>query len=179
MTRDLKPEESPDPTLRHALRHVVRAFSAKMSRRLAEYGVSDAEYVSMFALRRIPNMSSADLARWSGVSRQGTTEVLKSLITSGLVERHPDPNHGRILQTCLTDRGEEVIAACEDAADALEDEMCSGLTPDEVALLGDLLRRCAEGLDNPIREGRFPLQRLARSSSRYRAVMTPESVPPP
>ncbi len=169
MSRERDPAQSPDPTLRHALRHVVRAFSAKLSGQLAGYGVSEAEYVSMFALRRIPDMSNADLSRWTGVSPQGTNEVLKSLIASGMVERHPAPDHGRILQACLTERGEEVIAACEDAANALEAEMCSGLEPREVALLEDLLRRCADGLGAPIRDRGFPPVRLARSSSRPRA----------
>ncbi len=148
---------------------MVRAYSAKMSGRLAEYGISEAEYVSMFALRRIPNMSNADLARWTGVSPQGTNEVLKSLVSGGMVERHPAPNHGRILEACLTERGEEVIAACEDAANALEAEMCSGLESHEVVLLEDLLRRCADGLGAPINDRTFPLMRLARSSSRPRA----------
>ena len=163
------PRQSPDPTLRHAFRHIVRAFGAKMSARLAEFGVSDAEYVSMFALRRIPNMSNADLARWTGVSPQGANEVLKSLIAGGMVERHPAADHGRILEACLTERGEEVIAACEDAADALEAEMCSRLEPGEVAVLEDLLRRCADGLGAPINDRIFPPVRLARSSSRLRA----------
>jgi DNA-binding MarR family transcriptional regulator len=148
---------------------VVRAYSAKLSGRLAENSISEAEYVSMFALRRIPNMSNADLARWTGVSPQGTNEVLKSLIRGGMVERHPAPNHGRILEACLTERGEEVIAACEDAANALEAEMCSLLEPHEVALLEDLLRRCADGLHAPINDRTFPPMRLARSSSRPRA----------
>lgn len=169
MSRERNPAQSPDPTLRHALRHVVRAFSAKLSGRLAEHGVSEAEYVSMFALRRIPNMSNADLSRWTGVSPQGTNEVLKKLIANGMVERHPAPDHGRILQACLTRQGEQVIAACEDAANALEAEMCSGLEPHEVAVLNDLLRRCADGLGTPIRDHRFPPARLARSSPRPRA----------
>jgi DNA-binding MarR family transcriptional regulator len=169
VNRQRNPAQSPDPTLRHALRHVVRAFSAKLSGRLAEYGVSEAEYVSMFALRRIPNMSNADLSRWTGVSPQGTNEVLKSLIAGGMVERHPAPDHGRILEACLTERGEEVIAACEDAANALEAEMCSGLKADEAAVLEDLLRRCADGLGAPISDGHIPPVHLARSSSRPRA----------
>lgn len=147
---------------------MVRAYSAKLSGRLAEYGVSEAEYVSMFALRRIPNMSNADLARWTGVSPQGTNEVLKSLIAGGMVERRPAPDHGRILEARLTERGEEVIAACEDAANALEAEMCSGLESHEVVVLEDLLRRCADGLSSPINDRTFPLVRLARSSSRPR-----------
>lgn len=169
MNRERNPAQSPDPTLRHALRHVVRAFSSKMSGRLAEHGVSEAEYVSMFALRRLPNMSNADLSRWTGVSPQGANEVMKSLIASGLVERHAALDHGRILEACLTERGEEVIASCEDAANALEAEMCSGLDPHEVTALEGLLRRCAEGLGAPIRDSGSPPVRLARSSSRSRA----------
>ncbi len=157
------------------MRHVVRAFSAKLSGQLAKHGVSEAEYVSLFALRRIPNMSNADLSRWTGVSPQGTNEVLKSLIASGMVERHPAANHGRILEACLTERGEEVIAACEDAANALEAEMCSGLQPHEVAVFWDLLRRCAEGLGAPINDQGSPPVRLARSSSRSPGLTTPES----
>src|ERR1700761_1064879 len=98
----------------------------------------------MFALRRIPDMSNADLSRWTGVSPQGTNEVLKSLIANGLVERRPSPRHGRILEARLTERGERVIAACEDAANALEAEMCATLRPHEVEVLEDLLRRCAD-----------------------------------
>jgi DNA-binding MarR family transcriptional regulator len=145
-----------------------------MSWQLAEQGVSDAEYVSLFALRRIPNMSNADLSRWTGVSPQGTNEVLKSLIASGMVERHPAPGHGRILEACLTERGEAVISACEDAANALEAEMCSGLSPHEVGVLEDLLRRCADGLGVPINDRRQPPVRLARSSSRSRADLRSE-----
>lgn len=154
--------QSPDPTLRHMIRHVNRAFHAKLSVRLAEYDISEAEYRSMFALRRIPNMSNADLSRWTGVAPQNTNQVLKSLIARGLVERHRSPDHGRILETCLTERGEEVIAACEEAGNALEAEMCANLRPAEVAVLEDLLRRCAVGLGVPIREHGIPPARLAR-----------------
>lgn len=151
-----------DPTLRHALRRVYRTFNAKLTERLAEQGASEAEYVILFTLRRIPGMSNADLARGTGVSPQVTNEVLKSLIAGGLVERHPAPDHGRILEASLTERGEEVIAACEDAANALEAEMCARLAPQEIAVLDDLLRRCADSLGVPINTRRVKPARPAR-----------------
>lgn len=162
MNPERVPAQSPDPTLRHVLRQVNRAFQAKLSGRLAEYGITEAEYVSLFALRRIPNMSNADLSRWTGVAAQNTNQVLKSLISSGFVERHRSPDHGRILEASLTERGEEVIAACEEAANALEAKMCSKLQPQEAGVLDDLLRRCAEGLGVPISDSRIPPARLAR-----------------
>lgn len=162
MNRERNPRQSPDPTLRHVLRQVTRTFHTKLSRRLAEYSVSEAEYVSLFALRRIPNMSNADLSRWTGVAAQNSNQVLKSLVARGLVGRRRSPEHGRIIEVYLTERGEEVIAACEEAANALEAEMCSSLRPDEVAVLDDLLRRCADGLGVPIRESGIPPARLTR-----------------
>jgi DNA-binding MarR family transcriptional regulator len=162
VTSERNPAQSPDPTLRHALRQVTRAFSAKLTAQLNEHGVSEAEYVSMFALRRIPNMSNADLSRWTGVSPQGTNEVLKNLITNGLVERQRSPQHARILEARLTEHGNEVIAACEDAANSLEAVMCAQLRPDEVTVLEDLLRRCADGLGAPIGDRAAVPARLVR-----------------
>lgn len=162
MKSERNPRQSPDPTLRHALRQVTRAFSAKLTAQLNEHGVSEAEYVSMFALRRIPNMSNADLSRWTGVSPQGTNEVLKNLIAHGLVERHRSPHHARILEARLTTRGNEVIAACENAANSLEAVMCAQLRPDEVVVLEDLLRRCADALGAPIGDRTTVPARLAR-----------------
>jgi hypothetical protein len=37
-----------------------------------------------------------------------------------MTERRPAPDHGRIIEARLAERGEEVIAAGEDAANALE-----------------------------------------------------------
>jgi DNA-binding MarR family transcriptional regulator len=91
-----------------------------------------------------------------------------SLIASGLVERHPAPNHGRILEACLTEQGEKVITACEEAAGALEAEMCAELEQEEVAVLESLLRRCAAGLGAPIRDQGFPPVRPGRPGSRSR-----------
>ena len=151
VTWEMNPAQSPEPTLRHALRHVNRAFQAHLRGRLAEYGVSEAEYMALFALRRFPDMSGADLSRWTGVTAQGANQVLKGLITAGLVQRRPAAGHGRILLARLTGRGEEVVAACERAADAVEDAMCADLSRAEVALLESMLRRCADGLGVPIR----------------------------
>lgn len=141
---------SPDPTLRHALRHVNRSFHGLFGERLAEHGLSEAAYVSLFALRRVPNMSNADLARWTGVTAQGANQVLRSLIADGLVERRPSATHGRILEARLTARGEEVIRACERAGAEVEAQMTATMTDAEAAEFERLLRKAADGLGTPI-----------------------------
>ncbi len=152
------PAESPDPTLRHALKHVSRLFQSELRYRLAQHGVSEAEYMTLFALRRLPNMSSADLARWTGVSAQSANQVLKALIDAGLVERRSSSSHGRILEARLTRKGHRVIAACEEEADSVEQLMCSGMAPGEIDQFEELLRKAATGLGAPIGSG-APLTR--------------------
>jgi DNA-binding MarR family transcriptional regulator len=157
------PVRSPEPTLRHVLRHVNRTYMADIRLRFAAHGVTEADYLSMFALRRIPDMSSADLARWTGVTAQGANQVLKSLIKRGLVERHRSPAHGRILEARLTAHGERLIEECEQEANDLDAVMCAHLTAEEVAALEALLRKCAAGLGSPVSETMRPPGRLNTS----------------
>lgn len=156
---DTVPVRSPDPTLRHALKHVSRLYQSELRFRMQKYGVSDAAYVTMFVLRRIPNLSSADLARWTGVTAQGGNQILKGLISDGLVERHHSPVHGRILEARLTERGERAIIECEREADELEKQMCSTMADDESEVLENLLRKCADGLGFPISDAVAPAPR--------------------
>ena len=159
------PAESPDPTLRHALKHVSRLFQSELRYRLAQHGVSEAEYMTLFALRRLPNMSSADLARWTGVSAQSANQVLKALIDAGLVERRSSSSHGRILEARLTRKGHRVIAACEEEADSVEQLMCSGMAPGEIDQFEELLRKAATGLGAPIGSGVAPSPRWYRTAN--------------
>ncbi len=141
---------SPAPTLRHALRHVNRTYHSHFSSVLEKHGLTVASYRSMFALRRYPNMSSADLARWAGVTAQGANQVLKGLVRAGYVERHPSPVDGRILQSKLTTAGQEVIAECEEVGQELEEMMTSLMTPEDVREFERLLYLAADAMGVPI-----------------------------
>lgn len=148
-----EPVRSPEPTLRHALRYVSRLYQSELMARLAGHGVSEAEYRAMFVLRRVPDLSNAELARANGVTAQGANQVMQSLIAAGLVERRTSPANARILMSRLTSAGEQVVLACERDAEALEQVMCSRMSAEEVGLLEGLLYRCADGLGAPISEG--------------------------
>jgi DNA-binding MarR family transcriptional regulator len=144
------PSVSPEPTLRHALRHVSKQFSSQLQRLLQEHGVSQAEYVAMFALKRLPGLSSAEVSRWTGVTPQAGNQIVKALLDRELVQRRPSRDHGRVLLIELTDEGRRVIDACERDADELENRMCQGMTGDQRRELMALLRLAAAGLGSPI-----------------------------
>lgn len=150
----------PNPTLRHRLRHVTRVFHTRFRGDLQRHGLSVAEYEAMFALRRVPGMSSAELARWNRVSPQNANQVLKQLVERGLVVRDSAKGHGRIVESRLTPDGLKLVEACENAGAAIEELMTARMTPDEVAQLMALLGRAAEALGSPIGLGLSAPSRL-------------------
>ena len=86
-----------------------------------------------------PGLSGAQLARRLLITPQGAQLALTSLERSGLVERKPDPAHGRILRAYLTDQGREVTAAVYADAVAAHNEVFGVLDDDEQKALHDLL----------------------------------------
>jgi DNA-binding MarR family transcriptional regulator len=132
------PSLSPEPTLRHALRHVSKQFSSQLQRLLQEHGVSQAEYVAMFALKRLPGLSSAEVSRWTGVTPQAGNQIVKALLDRGLVRRRPSRDHARVLLIDLTEEGRRVI------------DVCQGMTSEQRQELMSLLRMAAAGLGSPI-----------------------------
>ena len=158
--RDVRESDTAAPTLRHSLRHVTRVFHARFRGELMRDGLSGAEYEALFALRRVPGMSSAELARWNRVSPQNANQVLKQLVERGLVVRGPAKGHGRILESKLTPSGMRLVKAAEGAGAAIEAEMTSEMTAEEIEQLRTLLARAATALGSPIGAGLSTPSRL-------------------
>ena|SRR5690554_4529262 len=144
------PSVSPDPTLRHVLRHVARTYQAQLTDRFQRYGVSDAEYTVLFVLKRMPGLSSAEISRWTAVTAQAGNQIVKSLLSANLVSRRPSDDHGRVLRIELTTEGRRIVDACELHANELEAQMCQYMSPAERAAFMRLLRSAADGLGSPI-----------------------------
>ncbi len=63
-------------------------------------------------LARNPGASGADLARAINITPQAMNGVLATLEREALIERHPHPTHGRILQ--VTDDGGPTATRCRE-----------------------------------------------------------------
>jgi len=111
---------------------------------ISSHGVTTAQIGLMRQLADEPGLSGADLARRLLISPQGVQLALTALERRKLVEREQDPQHGRILQTYLTDRGRAVTSAVLAEAVAAHDSVFGVLDGDEQRLLRDLLARVVE-----------------------------------
>jgi DNA-binding MarR family transcriptional regulator len=118
---------------------------------VSNHGVTTAQIGLMRQLANEPGLSGAELARRLLISPQGVQLAITALERRGLVERKQDPQHGRILQTYLTDRGREVVTAVLADALAAHDQVFGVLDADERQMLHDLLARVVEqGTGNPL-----------------------------
>jgi DNA-binding MarR family transcriptional regulator len=140
------PGDDAAPTLLYLVGRLDRVVRRAINDVVKSYGLSVNEYTTLSVLARRQGLSNAQLARRSLVSPQSANEVLLALEDRGLVRRRAHPEHGRILQTALTAKGRRVLASCDAAAEKVERQMLSDLTPNQRDSLRRALLRCVRGL---------------------------------
>jgi hypothetical protein len=72
--------------------------------------------------------------------------VLATLKREGLIDRHPHPRHGRILQLALTQEGKRGLDAGTPSVRALKEAIEMDLTPDQKAAIKNWLVTSAQRL---------------------------------
>jgi DNA-binding MarR family transcriptional regulator len=80
----MRPEDS---DLAHRLQRLVVRLSRELRWESAEIGISAADAMALFDLRRHPGSGVSELARMAGVARSVISERLKRLAADGLVAR--------------------------------------------------------------------------------------------
>ncbi|RSS82021.1 MarR family winged helix-turn-helix transcriptional regulator [Streptomyces sp. WAC06614] len=125
---------------------IGRAMEERMERAYAPHGISRGEFDVIATLRRSgepytlsPRQLSATLMLTTG----GMTGRLDKLEKAGLLCRRPDPHDRRGLQVTLTERGLDVVDAAVVAGLEVQREALTGLSEEEAATLGALLRKLA------------------------------------
>ena len=130
------------------LRQAWRRFDVAMEIALRPSGLTPPQYGVLSVLARDPGASGADLARASNTTPQAMNGVLATLEREDLIERHPHPTHGRILQVELTGEGERRLQAAHPAVRRLENAIEEGFTTEEIAAAKAWLVAAAERLEH-------------------------------
>lgn len=131
----------------YLLRQAWQAFRGAMETALRVHGLNGAQYAVLSVLARDSGMSGADLARACNTTPQAMNGVLTTLERDGLIERHPHPTHGRILQTSLTSEGERRLEAATPAVRGLEEAIEEDLAADDIAAVKAWLVASAQRLE--------------------------------
>lgn len=129
------------------LRQAWRRFHGAMETALRAHGLTGPQYGVLSVLAREPGASGADLARAGNTTPQAMNGVLATLEREGLIERHPHPTHGRILQVSLTSEGERRLEAAHPAVRGLEAAIEEGFSADEILAAKAWLVAAAQRLE--------------------------------
>lgn len=143
-----------EPTTEGAtLLYMVKVLELAVRTRIDELvrpaGITVNQYTALTVLERHPDLSSAQLARYSFVTPQSVSDLISSLEAGGLVVRHRDVVDRRRLVLTLTRKGHKLLGAHRGKVGALGVEMLSGLTPRQARELGPVLNACRTALTHP------------------------------
>lgn len=126
--------------LRMVSNHVSRAFAAK----LADKGVTVAEWSLMRVLYGKEPMPPSRIADDMGMTRGAITKLADRLIAKSLIMREASAEDGRAQTLTLTDRGKALVPDLAALADRNDAEFFECLTTDEREGLGRLLKFLAQ-----------------------------------
>jgi DNA-binding MarR family transcriptional regulator len=139
-----EPPEYPLWLLKRAWQSGHRAISEA----IRVYDITPTQVGALNHLLYEPGLSGADLARRLLVTPQAAQLALTALDRRGLIERKPDPNHGRIVRTYLTPEGRRVTRLSMNRSLKAENQYLAVLNEDERnTLIGFLNRLAKQGIN--------------------------------
>jgi DNA-binding MarR family transcriptional regulator len=130
--------ESPVGTI-YLLKRAELAVRSCVEVALAEFALTPTQFLMLYRLRDLHEVSAAALAREIGVRPQSIIEILAPLERKRLVKREASPEHRRILHTRLTAAGEKLVADALQVAARIEAELLAGMSDEQIAPLQEVL----------------------------------------
>jgi DNA-binding MarR family transcriptional regulator len=134
------------PRISYVVGRLDRALRREIGALVAPHGLTVPQYTALSILRDRAGLSNAQLARRTYVTPQSMNEVIAALERDGLVARAPAANHGRVLETTVTQAGLDVLAHCDRAVNEMEARMLADLDDDARAELLHALTECVHRL---------------------------------
>jgi DNA-binding MarR family transcriptional regulator len=131
----------------------------KVIRGYREFGISQALFRNLIAERlglNITDMECLDvlffkgiaspkeLSAYTGLTPGATTTMLDRLERSGLVRREPNPRDRRSVNICIVQEAAQKIGPLFAPLRQAQEELLSGYTAEELALLAEYFRRSTE-----------------------------------
>ena len=145
-------EDRRRPSLLYAIKQVELAARSAIDELVKPTGITALQYTALTVLRRSDGLSSAQLARNSFVTPQSMADMVIALERRGLIDRRRDPGNRRVLLISLSAGGRALLEKHDEAVEALEERMVSGLSPRQRSELEKHLNRCRAALsDRPPR----------------------------
>lgn len=134
----------------YQLKRAQQALRSAMDAALRERGITTPQYAALTALEADEPLSGAEMARRCFVTPQTMNGIVVGLEQAALVERTPHPDHGRVIETHLTEAGRVLLRDAHQAVLVIEERMLAGMSAAERRRLAVLLRCCTKNLETSL-----------------------------
>ena len=135
------------PTLLYIVKQLELATRSRLDDIFRPIGMTALQYTALTVLEHHPDISGVQLARNSFVTPQSMADMIETLGSRGLLERHPDSRDRRRLLIALTPDGRALLEKYRPVVADLEASAFAELSPDEVAGLRRALQTARETLE--------------------------------
>ena len=135
-----------EPMLLYLVKQVELAVRAHLDELLRPDGLTALQYTALTVLERHPDMSVAQLARRSFVTDQSMADMITTLHSRGLIERHRDQGDRRRLAIALSPAGQDLLNRYRTAVATLESRMLRGITRPQATAFRRALTTCHANL---------------------------------
>jgi DNA-binding MarR family transcriptional regulator len=130
----------------YLIKGLQQAIRHRMDDELRHMNLSISQYAVLSALEQSETLSNVQLARACFVTPQTMQQLVKGLEREQWVERRPHSEHGRIIESRLTEPGRMLLAEAHQLVNAIEAIMLEGLSEQAQERLATDLARCQKNL---------------------------------
>jgi MarR family transcriptional regulator for hemolysin len=103
-----------------------------LAQRTAQHGLLPGVYPVIAWLMQLTDSTQGELARIIGIEQPTMAVTLRRMERDQLIERSPDPDHGRRTRVRLTQKGKKLSQVMRSAAYEVEEVAANGLSAAEV-----------------------------------------------
>ena len=148
MSNDTKTRQAQTRLATQLMKRILVHFRGQIDEALRPQGVTTAQLQVLYAIRKEPGASGAQLARFCHMTPQSAQSLLKGLEKGGWIVRVKDKVNDRILVAQLTRSGEALLETAEKAARVIEKRVWNGVSDDAVGTLNGVLEQCLGNLES-------------------------------
>lgn len=129
------------------MKHIVAEFRAVLDEQLRPHGATSAQLRLLWAIRKAPGSSGAQLARECEMTPQAAQTLIERAEEAGWILRGKDSINERIVTASLTSAGEHLLRTADSLVSDIEDKLWKGIRPGAIDELIELLEHCIRNLD--------------------------------
>ena len=134
-----------NPRTLYLIKRAEIEAASRMGRALERFDITPMQFaVLYFVTQDKDDLSSAQLSRRFSMTPQSMNELVTVLQRKKLVKKTVDPAHKRILRISLTAKGKQLLADCNVAMDAVEDELLDSLSSSEIQKFREVIGKIIE-----------------------------------